>query len=113
MDKHSTICACHRCTFLGAMHVGADAPAPDAVRIVRDKWLPDTPAACAAEAYLASVSNVTMMRHCVRTYRFGRILAEKAGAKPDFEALYVASLLHDLGLEPLFAGPACRLGALR
>lgn len=105
MNTHHTICACHRCTFLGALHVGAGTPATEPVQIGRDKRLPDTPAACAAEAFLAQVSNVVMMRHCVRTYRFGQILAEKAGARVDLETLYVASLLHDLGLETLFAGP--------
>lgn len=70
-----------------------------------DTLLPDTPAARACEAYLAQVSNQTMVRHCKRTFRFGLALAKKAGAKPDLEILYVGALLHDLGLEPLFAGP--------
>lgn len=46
-----------------------------------------------------------MVRHCKRCYLFGKALAEKAGAKPDLEALYVGCLLHDLGLEPIFEGP--------
>jgi hypothetical protein len=104
------ICVCHRCTFLGALKVGTtkargEAHAAGAPPAARDAALPDTPAALATEAFLAAVSNVTMIRHCIRTYRFGRLLAEKAGAKPDLEVLYVASLLHDLGLETLFDGP--------
>jgi hypothetical protein len=110
MNTHHMICVCHRCTFLGALKVGTartglEAHAVDAPPAARDRELPDTTAAFAAEAYLAAVSNITMIRHCIRTYRFGRILAEKAGAKPDLEILYVASLLHDLGLEALFDGP--------
>jgi hypothetical protein len=99
------ICVCHHCTFLGALKIGVEVHAADAPPAVRDKELPDTQLAFAAEAYLAAVSNITMIRHCIRTYRFGRILAEKAGAKPDLEVLYVASLLHDLGLETQFDGP--------
>jgi hypothetical protein len=110
MNTHHMICVCHRCTFLGALKIGAaatglEAHAVDAPPAARDKQLPDTKVAFAAEAYLAAVSNITMIRHCIRTYRFGRALAEKAGAKPDLEVLYVASLLHDLGLEALFDGP--------
>jgi len=104
------ICVCHRCTFLGALKVGTtkahgEAHAADAPPAARDRALPDTPAALGAEAFLARVSNVTMIRHCIRTFRFGRLLAEKAHAKPDLEVLYIASLLHDLGLETLFDGP--------
>jgi HD superfamily phosphodiesterase len=110
MNTHHMICVCHRCTFLGALKIGtakagSEVHAVDAPPAVRDRALPDTPVAFAAEAYLAAVSNITMIRHCIRTYRFGRALAEKAGAKPDLEVLYVASLLHDLGLETLFDGP--------
>jgi len=109
MNTHHMICACHRCAFVGALKIGTklrpEIHATDAPRATRDKTLPDTSAALAAEAYLATVSNVTMIRHCMRTYRFGSVLAEKAGAKPDLEVLYVASLLHDLGLETLFDGP--------
>ena len=110
MNTHHMICVCHRCTFLGALKIGTAKTGPevhavDAPPAARDRELPDTPVAFAAEAYLAAVSNITMIRHCIRTYRFGRILAEKAGAKPDLEVLYVASLLHDLGLETLFDGP--------
>jgi hypothetical protein len=99
-------CTCHRHAFPGALTIsdgsstmGGSAAAP------RDGRLPDTPAARAAEVYLASVSNLTMVRHCKRTYRFGQALAEKAGVKPDLETLYIGCLFHDLGLETLFAGP--------
>jgi len=110
MNKHHMICVCHRCTFLGALKIGTATTRPEAHAVdvppaVRDSELPDTKAAFAAEAFLAAVSNITMIRHCIRTYRFGRALAEKAGAKPDLEVLYIASLLHDLGLETLFDGP--------
>lgn len=64
---------------------------------------PDTPAAAAAEYYLYAISAPVMVRHCKRSYLFGKALADKAGARPDLETLYVGCLLHDLGLEPIFA----------
>lgn len=72
---------------------------------MRASALPDTPAAAAAEHYLYAISSPVMVRHCKRCYLFGKALAEKAGAKPDLEALYVGCLFHDLGLEPMFEGP--------
>ena len=92
-------CACQHCTSLGDFAVGATSAIP------HDSLVPDSPAARAAESYLSLVSNLTMIRHCKRSYRFGLALAEKAGAKPDLEALYVGCLFHDLGLETRFAGP--------
>lgn len=67
--------------------------------------LPDTPICMAAEAYLGALSSPVMVGHCTRTFLFGRALADKAGAKPDMEALYIGSLFHDLGLESIFEGP--------
>jgi HD domain len=92
-------CTCHHCMSLGDLAVGAGSAIP------HDTLLPDSPAARAAEGYLSLVSNLTMVRHCKRSYRFGLALAEKAGAKPDLEALYIGCLFHDLGLETRFAGP--------
>jgi HD superfamily phosphodiesterase len=67
---------------------------------------PDSELAKASEAYLASVSNPVMIRHCKRSYFFAHALAEKASLKPDREVLYVSCLFHDLGLEAQFDGPA-------
>lgn len=100
-------CTCHRHALPSALTItNGDQATGGGGGAPRDGRLPDTPAARAAEVYLASVSNMTMVRHCKRTFRFGQALAEKAGAKPDMEALYIGSLFHDLGLEPQFAGAA-------
>jgi HD domain len=64
-------------------------------------WVPpDTGAAREAEAYLREVSTLPMVNHCLRTYYFSAILYEVSGVKQsiDREALYVAALLHDVGL---------------
>ncbi|WP_170978688.1 HD domain-containing protein [Afipia massiliensis] len=111
MTKPLQRCTCGRHGFLqalgfkgngffgfGASRVVA-APGADELR------LPDTAACKAAEAYLGALSSSAMVGHCKRTFLFGRALADKAGARPDLEALYVGSLFHDLGLEPIFEGP--------
>ncbi|UAB72237.1 HD domain-containing protein [Vibrio sp. SCSIO 43132] len=36
--------------------------------------------------------------HCLRTYYFGAMFAQFKNQKPDLELLYVASLMHDIGL---------------
>ena len=42
------------------------------------------------------------MNHCVRSYLFAASRAVSDGLEIDHELLYVASLLHDLGLEAPF-----------
>ena len=64
-------------------------------------WVPpDTRAAREAEQYLREVSSGPMVYHSLRTYYFSGILYELSGVKQsiDREALYVAALLHDVGL---------------
>jgi hypothetical protein len=61
---------------------------------------PDTSAAREAEQYLREVSSEPMVNHSVRTYYFSGIVYDLSGVKQsiDREALYVAALLHDVGL---------------
>ena len=61
---------------------------------------PDTRAAREAEEYLREVSSMPMVNHSLRTYYFSGIVYQLSGVKQsiDREALYVAALLHDVGL---------------
>ncbi|MFZ2808067.1 MAG: HD domain-containing protein [Desulfosalsimonadaceae bacterium] len=61
---------------------------------------PDTRVARDAEEYLRTVSTPEMVFHSLRTYYFSGILYELSGVKQsiDREALYVAALMHDVGL---------------
>jgi HD superfamily phosphodiesterase len=101
------LCACHHRRFIaGATPYYAT---PDAVSGSAQATLPKAPdsaLAKASEAYLASVSDPIVVRHCKRSYFFAHALAEKASLKPDREVLYVSCLFHDLGLEAQFDGPA-------
>jgi HD domain len=64
--------------------------------------IPSSPAARAAAEVLAQYSAPALVNHCVRSYLFAAALGSIEGLEFDHELLYVASLLHDIGLEPAF-----------
>lgn len=64
--------------------------------------IPDTALAAAAEAIAARVSPRALVSHCRRTYAFGAILLRQHSRTFDAELLYVAAMLHDLGLTDEF-----------
>jgi hypothetical protein len=59
---------------------------------------PDTPLALQANAFVFACSPLPLVNHCRRTYEFGATLLTRAGKSFDAEVLYIASMLHDLGL---------------
>ena len=67
-----------------------------------DLPLPTTPAAGLADEVLHRFSPPALVNHCHRSYRLAAALAMNDGLDVDWELLYVASLLHDLALEPEF-----------
>lgn len=64
--------------------------------------VPDTRLAAAAEAMVVRVSPPALVGHCRRTHAFGAALLHQQGRAFDAELLYVASMLHDLGLTDEF-----------
>ena len=64
---------------------------------------PDTPAARASEALLTELTPRFMVNHSLRTYWFSRLIGMGMGLSFDDEALYVASLTHDLGFYGRYA----------
>jgi hypothetical protein len=60
--------------------------------------LPTTTAGDMAEKLAREVCSTALYQHCLRTYLWARILAVQEGIIFDDELLYVACLLHDLGL---------------
>jgi hypothetical protein len=76
-------------------------PAPTEFEALRP---PDTKAATAAETLLTELAPPFMVNHSLRTYWFSRLLGLVAGRHADDEALYVASLLHDVGFYGRYAG---------
>jgi len=59
---------------------------------------PDTQLARRAVSLVHRVHSETMENHLHRTWWFSEFLGKKRGLKYDREAVYLASLLHDLGL---------------
>jgi hypothetical protein len=62
----------------------------------------DTPATRAAREVVAEYSSLALVNHCERSYLWSAALGELAGIAHDRELLFVASMVHDLGLVPAF-----------
>jgi hypothetical protein len=60
--------------------------------------IPDSRLARASAEYVYSVSPETLYNHCLRTYVFAALTFRKRAVRFDAEQLFVASVLHDLGL---------------
>lgn len=60
--------------------------------------VPDSPAARAAEELAASAQPRTLTNHGVRSYAWGALLGLSESRPFDSEILYVAALIHDIGL---------------
>jgi hypothetical protein len=67
-----------------------------------DVPLPTTPVCRQALAVLTRFSPPALVNHCVRSYVLAASRATIEGLEVDHELLYVAALLHDLGLEATF-----------
>jgi hypothetical protein len=67
-----------------------------------DVSVPETAAAVAAHDVLARYSPPALVNHCLRSYLLAASLAVIEQRQIDVELLYVASLLHDIALEPAF-----------
>ena len=65
---------------------------------------PDTRSAREAEELCREVSSPCIEAHCHRTHLWAVVLGRHGGIEWDEEALYVACLLHDLGLTERYAG---------
>jgi HD domain len=68
---------------------------------------PDSSVAREARELCATVSPSFLVNHAARTFAWGCMLARADQVAFDRELLYVASLLHDLGLTEAFDGPRC------
>lgn len=66
---------------------------------------PDSALARSAEELGREAYPEDLWGHGMRTWAFATLVAQHAGLRPDPEALYVACLLHDLGLTQAYDGP--------
>lgn len=67
-----------------------------------DIAIPDSSVALEATALAAEASPEFLFNHAIRSYLFGAALALRDKLKVDSEVLYVACVLHDLGLTEKF-----------
>jgi hypothetical protein len=86
----------------GVRRVGAAGNS--ASRVVAGIRMVDTRIAKAADDLSRSVSPRYLYNHAMRTYLFGALIGRAAGLTFDEELLYLASILHDLGLTERFIG---------
>ncbi len=59
---------------------------------------PDSPLALAADERVRELSSPALYGHCARTWAYAALFAERDRVAHDAELLYVACMLHDLGL---------------
>lgn len=69
---------------------------------VTDLLAGDTPATHAAREVVTQYSSPALVNHCERAYLWSAALGELTGLRYDRELLYVASMVHDLGLVRAF-----------
>lgn len=67
--------------------------------------IPDSELAKKATALVTEVSPRFLVNHCIRAYLFGAALGLRDGMIFDNEVLYLAAIMHDLGLTASFDGP--------
>jgi HD domain len=78
---------------------------PRGHRRVGDVTIPDSAAAREAERLAREESSPMLYGHAARSYLYAALLGDRDGMRYDAELLYVACLLHDLGLTPRFDDP--------
>lgn len=69
--------------------------------------VPDTAAAREAEELAVRVHSNSLLNHSLRTYVWGALIGAGTRRTFDAEVLYVAALLHDVGLTPAFDTGRC------
>ena len=67
---------------------------------------PDTALAKSAHEWLAAACDPHLVGHCERSFQFAAAIARVEDLELDLEVLYIATMLHDLGLSPTCVGPA-------
>lgn len=74
-------------------------------RVVAGIHLPDSAIAQAATKFSRNASPEYLFNHCVRSFLFGSFMGKSLGLSFDSEVLYLACILHDLGLTESYEGP--------
>jgi HD superfamily phosphodiesterase len=71
-----------------------------------DLPVPDTHAANSAFEVAERFHSPALLHHCIRSYLWAAALGAQEGTPHDAELLYVAAMLHDIGLTAPFEHPS-------
>src|SRR6185436_15489061 len=74
-------------------------------RLLAGVSVPDTALIARAIDFARERSEPYLFNHCMRSWLFAAIVAERKQIAPDGEILAVTAILHDLGLAKAFDGP--------
>lgn len=103
--RFSAIIVCLLVPFLpGSFAIAVPRPAPLKQNVVGIQ-LPQTALARKAATFAAEHSPPFLFNHSVRTYIFGALAMKAKHLSFDSETAFVASVLHDIGLQRQFATP--------
>lgn len=67
--------------------------------------VPDSALCQKALDLVAASSPDFLLNHCLRSFAFGKAIAEKSQTRFDAEVFFAAAIMHDLGLTERFDGP--------
>ncbi len=93
---------------IGVSSAQVAVAAPEAGDALTRSGIPDGPVAREAMRLAREASSETLFNHVMRTYLYGVLLFERPGVRFDREMLFVACMLHDLGLVERYRSPAER-----
>jgi hypothetical protein len=85
--------------------IGAEESHSALPKTVAGVSLPDTSLAMAAADLARAACPPFLFNHCMRTFVFGALLAERDHVSYDQEMIFIAAALHDLGLITGYATP--------
>lgn len=83
----------------------ADSPLPATIAGVK---IPDSYAAKQAATQAQTVEAPEIFRHSARSFVFAELISQARNVKHDPEIVYIAAMLHDIGLSKEFAMPHAR-----
>jgi hypothetical protein len=84
---------------------GAVAAANPMPKTIAGIDIPDSYVARQALQQARDVEDPQILRHSIRSFVFAELIAKARGIPHDRELVYVAAILHDIGLSPQFSTP--------
>jgi hypothetical protein len=108
--KRSDFCCISSASVIAASSLQAPAKAdePNLPAAIAGIKIPDSYAAKQAATQAQDVEAPEIFRHSARSFVFAELVSQARGMKHDPEIVYIAAMLHDIGLSKEFATPHAR-----